>query len=177
MNRFVRILFISTILSCVLAGCCFSLPPSPQKLLSVFCGPFVCTVRLSFADSGSSHTAALVRSDTADTLTVRGDVCDTVLISRSGQTLLNVRGTDTLPPLSLPLPASDLGGVTAVLPLFSVLPDKTFSSAYADGEIIVTNADGTYQAIFDPDGIPIRITYNGLTAVIEAFSAEAHGPQ
>lgn len=170
MHRTVRNLFFCVILSCILAGCCFSLtPPSPGQLLSVFSEPFACTVRAVLSDDGTSVTAAFVRGESGDTLTVRGRCCDTVFTFERGKTVLSVRGSDTLPPLALQIPQIGGGGAYVLPQIFSVLPDETFSSVFDGDSIVVSDAAGTYRAVFDRSGIPHSICYGGITADMDAF--------
>lgn len=177
MHRTVRYLFFCVILSCILAGCCFSLtPPSPKQLLSVFSEPFTCTVRSTLSDDGTSVTAAFVRTDTEDTLTVRGRCSDIIFTFTRGETVLSVRGNDTHPPLILQIPHISDRGAYILPQIFSVLPDETFSSVYEDDDIVVVNADGTYRAVFDHDGIPRSISYGGITADIDAFAGPTTSP-
>ena len=160
------------ILSTILTGCSLSLPPpSPENLMTVFCEPFLC----GFSCDGigtDSLTASLVRTAEGDLLTVYGDNIHTVLFHDGAALYMKTQGNADIPPLTLALPDGICPNAAACLALFSVLPDERFSSARCDGGILVTNADGSYTAVFGEDGTPSRITYHGITAVITSFSAE-----
>lgn len=164
------------ILSCVLTGCSLSLPPpSPQQLAQIFTKPFTCGFS-GYDGTETPYCAALVRTDSGDTLTVYGDDANVVIADNGTGPCLLARGSTGTQALSLPLPDGYDCGAAAFLPLFSVLPDDTFSSSRGDGGIVVTNADGTYCAVFSEDGIPLRLTWNGRCAVIESFTAAAPAP-
>ena len=161
---------ILIILSCTLTGCSLSLPPpSPQKLLSVFTQSFTCGFSVDDG-SGGYRRASLVRSASGDTLTAYGDSTDTVFFHNGIRLTLKTRGSADQPPLILDLPDGSSAGLPACLPLFSVLPDDSFSAERSDGGITVTGQNGRYRAVFSPQGIPCRITLDGITAVIDSFA-------
>ena len=165
---------LSVILSCFLTGCSLSLPPpSPQKLMTVFTQSFTCGFS-AYDRTDLLCRAALVRNRTADTLTAYGEHTNTVLYFDGTVPTLLTGGAAELPPLSLPLPDGYDGGIAAFFALFSVLPDDGYTSVRCAEGIAVKDADGTYSAVFSEDGTPIRITHNGCTAVIDAFTLTSH---
>ena len=158
------------ILSCTLTGCSLSLPPpSPGQLLAVFTQSFTCGFS-GYDGTDTEYRAALVRTDAGDTLTVYGTHADTVFRLNGAAPALQTRGSADTPPLTLPLPDGYDRGMTAFLPLFSVLSDESFSSFRTDGGITVKDAHGRYSALFSEDGMPCRITLDGKTAVIDSFA-------
>lgn len=166
-----RSLLSLIILSSILTGCSLSLqPPSPTKLMSVFTEPFLCG--FTFYDTTAEPLeASLVRNETGDLLTVFGDTVNTVLFHDGAMLTLRTSGNADTPPLTVPLPAGYNAGAAASLALFSILPDDDDFSSYGDDGILVTDANGSYTAVFSSDGIPLCITFGDQCAVITSFTA------
>ena len=173
MRRSIPCVFFLIILSCILTGCSLSLPPpTPEQLMSVFTGPFLCGFT-AYDGSEERYRASLVRDLTADTLTVYGAHTDTVLYCDGASLMLLTDGNEEITPLKLPLPDGYTDGIIAFLRLFSVLPDETFSSVRAENGITVSRADGTYTAVFSEGGIPCRISCGDLSVIIDSFTQTA----